>query len=369
MSVTTRRFCRLGLIIFLGSLVAVACSSESNLDVKGTPGGTRSTNGTGSTASTTTGTSTGASTSTGKTKTGTGANEGGAANTDGTVNEGGAADSGTEPSTSKGGSTSTRTGKAQGGAGNTGTRDPAGGSVNYGDGGSRFGGAIAGAGPGCNNAEKDEGETDVDCGGSCAPARRCEAGQGCGSALDCYSSSCVDAVCKDPVVIIKNAGCINATATTKCPTTGQDMRVRIQMMNVTAKALDVDGYEMRYYFTDEAAPDPGAEARVDDKSLETTNYNVSIVPMETPVPGADHYISVKLVKATIAADLDRKCDRSATNTDCAELEMNVHPVGYVQIPMDPSNDYSFVAASGYVNNVKITVHNKAGELIWGVPPS
>lgn len=364
---TTRSFSRLGYVFFLGSIVAVACSSESGLDVKSSTGGTRSTTGSGST----TDTSSGASTNTKTKSTGTSTSNGGASNTDGTEPpEGGAGDTlSSEPTTGKGGNKSTKTGKGLGGAGNTDTHADMGGTVNYGEGGSRFGGDLAGAGPGCSNAEKDAGETDVDCGGTCAPARRCEAGQGCATALDCYSSSCIDSVCKDPTVIIKNAGCIGTTATTKCPTPAQDMRVRIQMMNVTSKTLDVDGYEMRYYFTDETAPDPGAEARVDDKSLNTTNYSVSIVAMETPVPGADHYISVKLVKATIAPDVNRQCDRSADNTDCAELEMNVHAVNYAQIMMDPSNDYSFVPASGYVNNVKITVHNKSGQLVWGIPPS
>lgn len=374
MSGTTRRFSCLGFVLFLGSLVAVACSSEPSLEIKGNSGGARSTTGTGSTASTTTDTSSGASTSTGRTKTGTGANEGGNPNTDGSTDgEGGSAETGTEPSSSKGGSTSTRTGKGQGGAGNTGTREPMGGSINFGDGGSRFGEALAGAGPGCNNAEKDEGETDVDCGGSCAPARRCEAGQGCTSALDCYSSSCIEAVCKEPVVIIKNAGCINATATTTCPTVEKEMRVRVQLMNVTAAPLDIKGMEIRYYLTNEFADGTSTstiQARVDDNSFSTIKggaYSVSIEAMETPTPTADSYVSIKITGGTIAPDKDRRCDRSAEATDCAEMEMMIFRSDY-QGTIDPSNDYSFVPASGYVNNAKITVH-KGTDVIWGVPPS
>jgi hypothetical protein len=49
------------------------------------------------------------------------------------------------------------------------------------------------AGPGCANARKDEGESDVDCGGSCTA--KCEAGRACRGAEDCASLNCVSGAC------------------------------------------------------------------------------------------------------------------------------------------------------------------------------
>lgn len=46
--------------------------------------------------------------------------------------------------------------------------------------------------PGCDNGVVDINESDVDCGGACAP---CEAGQSCGWLLDCGSASCVAGTC------------------------------------------------------------------------------------------------------------------------------------------------------------------------------
>ncbi len=49
--------------------------------------------------------------------------------------------------------------------------------------------------PGCHDGVKNGTETDVDCGGSCAP---CDAGRSCASGSDCTSGHCVDARCCEP---------------------------------------------------------------------------------------------------------------------------------------------------------------------------
>jgi hypothetical protein len=47
----------------------------------------------------------------------------------------------------------------------------------------------------CTNGVRDGGETDVDCGGPCAP---CNVGRPCSVALDCWSRTCVNRVCQPP---------------------------------------------------------------------------------------------------------------------------------------------------------------------------
>lgn len=53
---------------------------------------------------------------------------------------------------------------------------------------------VAGANP--NNGKKDGDESDIDCGGSSAPA--CEDGKSCNTNDDCESVSCVSGTCKSP---------------------------------------------------------------------------------------------------------------------------------------------------------------------------
>jgi hypothetical protein len=47
--------------------------------------------------------------------------------------------------------------------------------------------------PHCLNAQRDEGESDVDCGGSCAP---CALTQSCNTTADCKDSDCTDGTCQ-----------------------------------------------------------------------------------------------------------------------------------------------------------------------------
>src|SRR5688572_17453243 len=49
--------------------------------------------------------------------------------------------------------------------------------------------------PTCVDGVENGDETDLDCGGSCAPGRRCGDGLGCGGGGDCQSGVCTGQVC------------------------------------------------------------------------------------------------------------------------------------------------------------------------------
>src|SRR5690348_5063006 len=53
---------------------------------------------------------------------------------------------------------------------------------------------MAGAPASCNDGKKDGDETDVDCGGSCAP---CATGKTCAKSSDCASAACLNNMCID----------------------------------------------------------------------------------------------------------------------------------------------------------------------------
>ena len=74
----------------------------------------------------------------------------------------------------------------------------------------------------CTNSVRDGGETDVDCGGPCAP---CNVARACSVALDCWSRNCVSRVCQPPPPTcddgIKNQGesdidCGGANSCVRC---------------------------------------------------------------------------------------------------------------------------------------------------------
>jgi hypothetical protein len=218
-----------------------------------------------------------------------------------------------------------------------------------------------GAGSTCGNSTLDGDETDVDCGGSCAPLARCGAGMACKIGRDCTTSSCRASVCEAPIVIVKNAGCVGASAT--CPATASTLQAKVQVLNVGTAALSLKGMEVRYYYTDEASTSGTPTVEVYDKSIDT--FTIALKAMTTPVSKADHYVSIAYSAGSIIPDLNRVCDRG-DNADCAEVTFAIHTANYTG-SYDPSNDYSFVPSTSVGNNGNITVYQD-GTLIWGTAP-
>ena len=42
----------------------------------------------------------------------------------------------------------------------------------------------------CSDGSKDNGETDIDCGGTCAPSKKCPVNGGCANDGDCVTGAC-----------------------------------------------------------------------------------------------------------------------------------------------------------------------------------
>jgi hypothetical protein len=292
-----------------------------------------------------------------------GVGNGGSANGGTLTSEGGTSATNGGVSTGKGGTSTGKAGSpskggaAQGGAKNGGAagKSAAGGSS------TGQAGAVA-AGSTCGNATQDGDETDIDCGGSCAPSYRCGVGAACTDGSDCTTSSCIAKVCTEPTVVVKNAGCVGSS--TNCPSVGSTLQAKIQMINVGTASLSLKGVEIRYYFTDENSASGAPVIEVYDKSI--TTYDISIVAMTTATATADKYVKIAYTAGSIDPDLNRVCERS-NPPDCADITFAIHSANY-QGNYDPSNDYSFVPSPALVNNSQITVH-QGGSVIWGTPPS
>jgi hypothetical protein len=394
-----RRSLTLWAIMPSSLLIGACASSGSGLDLSGVSVGGQSTNGgattQGGTSSTSAvaigGTASGASSSSeGGAATTQGGSEGGRASQGGSASggmpNGGANQGGSLPANGgspNGGTVATNggTSAANGGSstGKGGTSNANAGSATKGGaahGGAKSGGAAGktaaagsstaqagavGAGSTCGNGTKDDDESDIDCGGACAPAYRCGVGAACVDAGDCLTSSCISKACAEPTVVVKNAGCVGSS--TACPSVGSTLQAKIQMINVGTAALALKGVEIRYYYTDENTASGTPVIEVYDKSIST--YDISIVAMPTPADTADHYVKITYSAGSIDPDLNRVCERS-NPPDCADITFAIHSANY-QGNYDPSNDYSFVPSPALVNNSRITVH-QGSSIIWGTPP-
>lgn len=353
-------------VTFPLSLMALACAgSGADLTPGSTALGGRSasagTTGLGNTPSSSGATNGGASMSGGASSLGGVTNQAGTSNLGGDVGQNGGSTNG--GSSNGDGGTATGGNTSSGNASSTGGSDPgSGGSEAVAGSGTGRGGNV-GAGSTCGNDTKDGDETDVDCGGSCAPAWRCTAGAACLVGRDCTTSTCISEACAAPIVVVKNAGCVSTAPTATCPATSSTLQARIQVLNVSGAALALKGLEIRYYYTDEATAVAPSIVEVFDKSV--TTFDISLVAMPTPTPKADHYVKVVYSAGSLLNDINRVCDRG-DNSDCAELTFSIHTANY-QGTYDPANDYSFVPSTSLGNNGTITVHQN-GAVIWGTAP-
>ena len=59
--------------------------------------------------------------------------------------------------------------------------------------------------PTCSDGVKNANETDIDCGGWCAPALKCAVGQGCAELTDCLQSVCTNSTCLGEFVYFHNS--------------------------------------------------------------------------------------------------------------------------------------------------------------------
>jgi len=146
--------------------------------------------------------------------------------------------------------------------------------------------------------------------------------------------------------------------------TSEDVQPTIHVENEILTSVLLNQVEIRYYLTLDgelvtepydfnvvaAIPDPVKCCHVALAEFTV----VELVPMETPVAGADHYI-----KITFTTD-DSIFLRL---TDVMELRL----ANYTNDPIDQSNDYSFMDVSELTVTEAITVY-RLGELVYGVEP-
>lgn len=71
----------------------------------------------------------------------------------------------------------------------------------------------------CSDQQKNQSESDIDCGGTCPP---CADGKACGSDPDCAGGSCISGVCCAPKTYSKTTGQSSGNVTVCCD--GNDVR-------------------------------------------------------------------------------------------------------------------------------------------------
>jgi hypothetical protein len=130
--------------------------------------------------------------------------------------------------------------------------------------------------------------------------------------------------------------------------------------NQTSQSVDLSTVTLRYWYQDEGWNPTALTLEIDYKSISGDNVtSCKAFAASSPVPGADHYLELSF-SGTLAAQ------GALSHSDQFTVNVRLHNTSW-QGTVDVTNDYSYNGgATGYDD--KITLHDKSGNVIWGVLP-
>jgi hypothetical protein len=195
-------------------------------------------------------------------------------------------------------------------------------------------------------------ETDVDCGGACAPGLRCADGKHCALAGDCTSGICTSTICQapktTPLRIIHNAIVGNGT---------NQIKIQFNLKNTSSTAENLSGYSVRYWFTqDVAIPMTPVPCWFSNFGCGTLSF--TYVPVSPARTKANFYLEIAFsaTSGSVAANY---------TTDMA-ANFGINETGWPTLNL--ANDYSYDSALAVgAENPKFTLYS-GGALVWGTEP-
>jgi hypothetical protein len=199
-------------------------------------------------------------------------------------------------------------------------------------------------------------ETDLDCGGSCAPGQRCVNGQMCGVAGDCQSASCVSNRCAA-------AGCQTCWKVQyqNRPTNDSKwagMGLRIVSTGATS-SVPLSEFKLRYWFTADAGHPLVTPISCNTYPRNCANITTSFVPVSPARTNANTYMEVGFTAG--AGNL------STGGADSGEVQLAFHYSDWAAFNF--ANDYSCDPSNltMLVDWTKVTLYHQ-GNKVWGTEP-
>ena len=208
------------------------------------------------------------------------------------------------------------------------------------------------AAPTCSDTVLNGSETDVDCGGSCAPAQRCANNLMCLVPGDCVSASCVTLRCSA-------AGCQNCWKVqyrNRGPSIVNDTTLSLNIVSIGTTSVPLSQLKMRYWFTAEnGTPVVPQDCDFADATAGSCS-NVTKQMVSIPArPNANTYWEVGFNSGTLAA-----------GGHAGEIQLRFHVGNF--IVQDHTNDYSLSnTQTTLLDWNKVTLYNN-GVLVWGIEP-
>ncbi|OXS35892.1 glycoside hydrolase family 6 protein [Streptomyces sp. XY006] len=136
--------------------------------------------------------------------------------------------------------------------------------------------------------------------------------------------------------------------------TDNAIRPGLRIANTGSTSVDLSQVTARYYFTRDGGAST-VNAFCDHAAVGCSKVTLRVVPLSTPVAGADAYLEVGFTSGTLAA-----------GQDTGDLQLRLAKSDWSAF--DESGDYSRTTAASYAEAPRIPAY-RSGALAWGAPPA
>jgi hypothetical protein len=207
--------------------------------------------------------------------------------------------------------------------------------------------------PLCTDSMKNGSETDVDCGGSCAPANRCANGQMCLVNGDCTSANCSMMTCSA-------AGCQTCWKVqykNEDPGNTQWTGQTFNIVSIGTTSVPLSQLKIRYWFDADGRTPSAPPVCNSAWMIGCSNITLAYVAVSPPRTGATHYLEVGFT--TSAPTL-------AVGAQTSGIQTSFHYDGWFTV--NRTNDYSFDASkTALADWTRVTLYHN-GNKVWGTEP-
>jgi cellulose 1,4-beta-cellobiosidase len=136
--------------------------------------------------------------------------------------------------------------------------------------------------------------------------------------------------------------------------TDNAIRPGLRIANTGSASVDLTKVTARYYFTRDGGSST-VNAFCDHAGVGCSSLTLRVVPLSTPVAGADAYLEVGFKSGTLAA-----------GKDTGDLQLRLAKSDWS--PFDETDDHSRTTTASYADAPRIPAYLN-GALAWGAPPA
>ena len=136
--------------------------------------------------------------------------------------------------------------------------------------------------------------------------------------------------------------------------TDNQIKPGLTLVNGGTTSVSLSTVTIRYYFTAEAGS-TAYNTWCDHAQIGCANLTLRVVPLATPVAGADRYLEVGFTSGSVAA-----------GASIGEIQCRFNKSDWSAF--SETNDYSYGTNTAFADSTKVTVH-VGGQLVWGTPPA